>query len=78
MNGPRFQRPPYPATWAHLYGRGRVFYTNMGHREDIRTKPVFKELLFGGVHGATGSPRARVRPNLQKAAPGSSQNPSPA
>jgi len=77
MKGPMYQRPPYPATWAHNYGRGRVFYTNMGHREDIWTNPVFRKLLFGGVHWATGSLRASVRPNLRQAAPGASQNPSP-
>ncbi len=77
MKGPMYQRPPYPATWAHLYGRGRVFYTSMGHREDVWTNPVFKQVLFGGIHWATGSLRAKVRPNLQKAAPGASQNPSP-
>ena len=77
MKGPMYQRPPYPATWAHPYGRGRVFYTNMGHREDIWTNPVFKKLIFGGVHWATGSLRTGVRPNIQQAAPGASQNPSP-
>ena len=77
MKGPMYQRPPYPATWAHTYGRGRVFYTSMGHREDVWTNPVFKQVLFGGIHWATGSVKARVRPNLKEAAPGASQNPSP-
>ncbi len=78
MQGPMYQRPPYPATWAHAYGRGRVFYTSMGHREDVWTNPVFKKLLFGGIHWASGSLSARVLPNLQQAAPGASHNPSPA
>ncbi len=78
MQGPMYQRPPYPATWAHAYGRGRVFYTSMGHREDIWTNPVFKKVLFGGIHWAAGSVRARVRPNIKEAAPGASQNPPPA
>ncbi len=78
MKGPMYQRPPYPATWARGYGRGRVFYTNMGHREDVWTNPTFKNLLFGGVHWATGNLRAPVRPNIRQAAPGASQNPSPA
>ena len=77
MEGRMYQRPPYPATWARAYGRGRVFFTSMGHREDIWTNPVFKKLLFGGIHWATGSLRASVSPNLQQAAPGASQNPPP-
>lgn len=75
MKGNMYQRPPYPATWARSYGRGRVFYTNMGHREDVWTNPVFQSVLFGGIHWATGSVRARVRPNLKQAAPGATQNP---
>jgi hypothetical protein len=75
MKGSMYQRPPYPATWARPHGRGRVFYTNMGHREDVWTNPVFKNVLMGGVHWATGNQRASIRPNIAKAAPGASQNP---
>jgi type 1 glutamine amidotransferase len=25
----------YPVSWCHLYGKGRVFYTSLGHRDDI-------------------------------------------
>jgi uncharacterized protein len=75
MKGNMYQRPPYPETWARRYGNGRVFYTSMGHREDVWTNPVFKEVLFGGIHWASGSVRARVRPNLKEVAPGASQNP---
>ena len=78
MKGPMYQRPPYPETWARHHGRGRVFYTSMGHREDVWTNPVFKKLLLGGVQWATGNESARIRPNIRKAAPGASQNPSPA
>jgi len=77
MKGNMYQRPPYPATWARPYGRGRVFYTNMGHREDVWTNPVFKNVLMGGTHWATGDAKASVRPNLQKAAPQASENPPP-
>jgi type 1 glutamine amidotransferase len=75
MKGNMYQRPPYPATWARRYGRGRVFYSNMGHREDVWANPVFKNLLFGGIHWATGSLRASIRPNLKQVAPGANQNP---
>jgi type 1 glutamine amidotransferase len=78
MKGNMYQRPPYPETWARAYGRGRVFYTSMGHREDVWTNPVFKSVLFGGIHWATGAVRANDRTNLKQAAPGASQNPSPA
>jgi type 1 glutamine amidotransferase len=25
----------YPVSWCHLYGKGKVFYSSLGHREDI-------------------------------------------
>lgn len=77
MKGNMYQRPAYPETWARPYGRGRVFYTSMGHREDVWTNPVFKTVLFGGIHWATGNVRTSIRPNLKQATPGASQNPSP-
>jgi type 1 glutamine amidotransferase len=52
--------------------RGRVFYTSMGHRDDIWTNPVFQKVLLGGINWAVGNVNADVTPNIQKAAPGAS------
>jgi hypothetical protein len=70
MNGKPYQRPPYPATWARLHGRGRVFYTSLGHREDVWTNPLFEAILFGGIAWATGDATADVAPNIEKVTPG--------
>lgn len=64
-----YQRPPYPSTWAHLYGKGRVFYTSMGHREDVWMSPLFQEILFGGIDWALGRVDADNTPNLTQVAP---------
>jgi type 1 glutamine amidotransferase len=69
MTGPSYKRPPFPATWARMHGKGRVFYTSMGHREDVWTNPLFQEVLFGGIAWALGNAKADVTPNLEKAAP---------
>ncbi|HYW80605.1 MAG TPA: ThuA domain-containing protein, partial [Thermoguttaceae bacterium] len=37
MTGGPYERPPFPATWARMHGKGRVFYTSFGHRDDIWT-----------------------------------------
>jgi uncharacterized protein len=37
----------YPISWCKEYGKGRVFYTSLGHREDIwtpNTPPNFKRM----------------------------------
>jgi uncharacterized protein len=64
-----YDRPNYPSTWAHMYGSGRVFYTSMGHRDDIWTNPVFQHVLVGGIKWAVGDVDADVTPNLETAAP---------
>ncbi len=68
MTGPMYQRPPYPATWAHKYGKGRVFYTSMGH-DDIWKKPLFRRVLMGGIAWAVGDAEADVTPNIEQVTP---------
>ncbi|MEQ1861873.1 MAG: ThuA domain-containing protein [Chthoniobacteraceae bacterium] len=75
MEGAEYQRPPYPATWVRAHGKGRVFYTSMGHREDVWTNPIFQEILTGGVKWALGDVKADITPNLAKGAPGWATNP---
>ncbi len=70
MTGPDYQRPPYPSTWARMHGRGRVFYTGLGHREDVWTNPLFQQILLGGISWAVGNAKADVMPNLATVTPG--------
>ena len=65
-----YNRPPYPATWARMHGKGRVFYTSMGHREDVWTNPVFQNILAGGISWALREAIADVTPNVEQVAPG--------
>jgi hypothetical protein len=69
MRGAEYQRGPYPATWARVYGQGRVFFTSMGHREDVWTNPKFQSILLGGINWALRNVDADVTPNLETAAP---------
>jgi type 1 glutamine amidotransferase len=77
MEGPHYKRGPYPATWARMHGKGRVFYTSMGHREDVWTNPIFQNILLGGISWAVGNVKADVTPNLDTAAPRYQDIPSP-
>ncbi|MDW8223717.1 MAG: ThuA domain-containing protein [Gemmatales bacterium] len=69
MQGAMYQRPPFPATWARFYGQGRVFYTSMGHREDVWTHEVFQKILVSGILWALRELDAEIRPNLQDVTP---------
>ena len=60
----------YPVSWCRSYGQGRVFYTSLGHREDIwdpswmdrngsRSNPpsvavMFQKHILGGIYWAIG------------------------
>ena len=75
MQGPAYQRPDYPGTWAHLYGKGRVFYTSLAHREDTWDNPKFQKILLGGIHWAAGDVDADITPNLTAVCPQAGTNP---
>jgi len=75
MKGTMYDRPPYPNTWARMEGKGRVWFTALGHREDVWTNPTFQQILVGGIKWALGEVSADVTPNIQTAAPGAYTNP---
>jgi hypothetical protein len=39
----------YPLAWTRSHGKGRVFYTALGHREDVLEAPWFGRHLLGGI-----------------------------
>jgi uncharacterized protein len=69
MHDEPYQRPAYPATWARMQGKGRVFYTSMGHREDMWTNPKVQQVLLGGIAWALGNVKADVTPNIAQVTP---------
>jgi type 1 glutamine amidotransferase len=69
MQGRHYRRPPYPATWIRNHGQGRVFYTSMGHREDVWASPEFQSLVIGGITWAVGDAKAATTPNIDSVTP---------
>jgi hypothetical protein len=69
MTGNCYQRPPFPATWARMHGKGRVFYTSLGHRHDVWDNPMFQDLVVGGFGWAMGMAEADLTPNLNEVTP---------
>jgi len=72
MRGEMYQRPPYPATWARMHGRGRVFYTSMGH-DRIWNEKVFRQVLLGGIAWSIGNAEADVTPNFHQVTPSANE-----
>jgi type 1 glutamine amidotransferase len=75
MTGDEYKRPAYPSTWARKEGDGRVWYTAMGHREDVWTNPTFQSILIGGIQWALGQVQTEVPANLKETAPQAMTNP---
>jgi len=72
-----YERPSFPATWARKHEKGRVFYTSMGHREDVWENAIFQQILLGGLSWAFGDVEADITPNLKSAAPQADVLPDP-
>jgi len=68
-----YQRPPYPATWARMHGKGRVYYTSLGHRHDVWTNPLCQQIVMGGFDWALGNVDAELTPNLDEVTPKANQ-----
>jgi type 1 glutamine amidotransferase len=77
MKGEDYERPPYPSTWIRRHEKGRVFYTSMGHREDVWTNKDFQNMLLGGLAWAFGDADYEVTPNIKQVAPGAHVMPPP-
>jgi len=54
--GPEIARGgDYPQAWSRTFGKGRSFYTSLGHRDDIwSTDPTFRAHVTGGIRWALG------------------------
>ncbi len=73
MTGDCYQRPPFPATWARMHRKGRVFYTSFGHRDDIWTNPDIQGIIAGGLAWTMGNVKVDVTPNIDKVTPKAGQ-----
>ncbi|WZO96386.1 ThuA domain-containing protein [Isosphaeraceae bacterium EP7] len=69
MKGNDYQRPNFPQTWARKHGQGRVFYTSMGHREDVWDRKEYQDLIIQGLKWATGQVEANIEPNISTVTP---------
>ena len=51
----------FALAWCHPYAGGRVFYTALGHRDEVWRDPRFQKLLVGGIAWAMGDASAAVK-----------------
>ena len=58
-------KKPYhvPIAWCREYGKGKVFYTELGHRDDVWTNPKYQAHLVGAIRWLLGEDKRDARPN---------------
>lgn len=52
----------YPIAWCKQYGRGKVFYTSLGHREDVWESQMYQDHILGAIRWALGLDEGDARP----------------
>ena len=64
MEGERYTSiKPYPITWCSNYGKGRVFYTGLGHREDVWEMPLLHGMILDALAWTCGDVPGDASPN---------------
>jgi len=52
----------FPVAWTNRVGKGRMFYTSLGHREDVYANELYLKHLTGGLQWALGLKKGDDRP----------------
>jgi uncharacterized protein len=52
----------FAVTWAKMYGKGRVYYTTLGHVEANWDKPEFQQMITEAIKWAMGLENADITP----------------
>jgi type 1 glutamine amidotransferase len=56
----------YDVAWCREYGKGRVFYTSLGHRKDVWENPKYQAHLLGGIQWALGRAPGDATPTAKE------------
>jgi type 1 glutamine amidotransferase len=55
----------FPVSWCKMYGKGKVFYTSLGHNEYVWEMPEYQAHILGGIEWATGLAKGSAEPQLK-------------
>ena len=56
----------FPVSWIRAYGKGRVFYSGLGHGGDVFWNPKVIEHILAGIQYALGDLKANDKPILKR------------
>jgi uncharacterized protein len=52
----------YPVAWCKDYGKGKLFYTSLGHAEAVWESPEYQKHVLGGIRWTLGLERGSAKP----------------
>jgi type 1 glutamine amidotransferase len=55
----------YPVSWCHEVGKGKAFYTSLGHRKEVWKDERFQKHLIGGLKWALGLEKGDATPSAK-------------
>ncbi|MBI2948066.1 MAG: ThuA domain-containing protein [Verrucomicrobia bacterium] len=55
----------FPVAWCKEYGAGKVFYTSLGHREDVWENARYQKHILGGIKWALGMEPGDAKPQTK-------------
>jgi type 1 glutamine amidotransferase len=64
-NNPRIHRADhdFPVAWTKMYGKGRVFYSTLGHTEEAWQDPDIRKMYFEAIKWALGMTDGSTAPH---------------
>ncbi len=65
LKNPRVHRQDqdFAVTWVKTHGKGRVFYSTLGHVEDVYDNPMIKTMYVEGIKWALGLVEGDTKPH---------------
>jgi len=58
----------HPVTWCRTVGKGRMWYTALGHTPECFAEPLFQQQLLNGIRLVAGWSAGEFTPNKQPSA----------
>lgn len=69
LRGDCYRRPPFPSTWARKHEKGNVFFTSMGHTDEVWTSPFFAAFVTAGINWALKTVDVELPANFEQVTP---------
>ena len=68
MKNPRVHRTDndYPVAWSKMYGKGRVFYSSLGHAAEFWDDPNVQKMYFEAIKWSLGMTEGESKPSGSK------------